>query len=338
MQLHAAPPTLRVLRAETVSLPLQPGRAPWQLSLRTSRPERWVVPIAAMMAGALATGAVPLSGIGATRLAFGALLCGPLITGLGSVVNAIFDRDLDAVNHPERPLPSGALPLNVLVAQMGLMGMVMLFFAHLLDHGLGLSWAGRFGVGSTDGSGVFYATLATSALVFAMNAPPLSLRRQTWASGLVNALCVVFMPWLVGVMLFAKPATGVLLLGAGFAYGAVGLFTLGTLGDVDAHRRVGLRTLAALLGPEMGLLIGSMLLLTSLVAVAILLGVRHPAPAMAIAVTALAQFTVVWRGIRVEPGRPVWYGLAVGLFAAAMLLAGAVGSMGPNSAPGFTVP
>lgn len=338
MQLHAAPPTLRVLRAETVSLPLQPERAPWQLSLRTARPERWIIPIAAMLAGALATGQVPATGVGATRLAFGALLCGPLITGLGSVVNAIFDRDLDSVNHPERPLPSGALPLNVLVAQMGLMGMLMLFFAHLLDHGLGLSWSGHFGVGSTDGSGVFYATLAASALVFAMNAPPLSLRRQTWASGLFNALCVVFMPWLVGILLFAPPVTGALLLGAGFTYGAVGLFTLGTLGDVDAHRRVGLRTLAALLGPEMGLLIGSMLLLTSLVAVAILLGVKHPAPAVAIAVTAVAQFTVVWRGFRIEPGRPVWYGLAVGLFAAAMILAGGVGTMGASPVLGFTIP
>lgn len=328
MQLHAAPPTLRVLRAETVSLPTHPERAPWQLSLRTARPARWLLPVAAMVAGALATGAVPISAVGLTRLLFGAVLCGPLVAGLSSVVNAIFDRDLDAVNHPERPLPSGALPLNVLVAQMGLMGMLMLFFAHLLDHGLGLSLSGRFGVGSRDGAGVFYATLTSSALAFAMNAPPLSLRRQTWASGLFNALSVIFLPWLVGMLLFAHLDSGAVLLGAGFTYGAVGLFTLGTLGNVDAHRRVGLRTLAALLGPEMGLLIGSMLLLTALLAVAILLGVHHPAPAVAIVLSAIAQFTVVWRGFRVQPGQPIWYAISAGLFAFAMILAGATGTKG----------
>ena len=326
MQLHAAPPTLRVLRAVTASLPGARENAPWQLSLRAARPDRWLLPVVAMVAGALATGLVPHSPVGVARIAFGAILCGPLYAGLGSVVNAIFDRDLDSVIHPDRPIPSGALPLNVIVAQMGLMGMLMLLFAHLLDHGLGLSLSGRFGVGSTDGSGVFYAILSASALVFAMNAPPLSFRRQTWASGVFTALTTVFMPWLVGILLFAHPTSGTLLMGAGFAYGAVGLFTLGTLGAVEAHRRVGLRTLAALLGPEMGLLIGSMLLLTSLVATGILMGFRQPALAVGVAVTALAQLTLVWRGFRVQPERPSLYALAVALYGIAMILAGWAGA------------
>ena len=43
-------------------------------------------------------------------LATGLLLTGPLVCATSQVVNDWYDRHVDAVNQPERPIPSGRIP------------------------------------------------------------------------------------------------------------------------------------------------------------------------------------------------------------------------------------
>ena len=71
------------------------------------KPITWFPPMWAFMCGAVSSGA-GLDG----RLWFvagGVLLAGPLVCGTSQAVNDWFDRHVDAINEPDRPLPSGRI-------------------------------------------------------------------------------------------------------------------------------------------------------------------------------------------------------------------------------------
>ena len=36
------------------------------------------------------------------------LMSGPLLTGYTQTINDFFDKEIDAINEPDRPIPSGA--------------------------------------------------------------------------------------------------------------------------------------------------------------------------------------------------------------------------------------
>ena len=38
------------------------------------------------------------------------LMSGPLLTGYTQTINDYYDKDIDAINEPNRPIPSGMLP------------------------------------------------------------------------------------------------------------------------------------------------------------------------------------------------------------------------------------
>ena len=43
-------------------------------------------------------------------LAAGVLLAGPMVCGTSQAVNDWYDRHVDAINEPDRPIPSGRMP------------------------------------------------------------------------------------------------------------------------------------------------------------------------------------------------------------------------------------
>ncbi|MBM3274955.1 MAG: UbiA family prenyltransferase [Candidatus Sericytochromatia bacterium] len=293
------------------------------MSLELSNPAGWLLPMAAFFCGAIASGQLAPDTTHAIRLGLGLVLAGPFLAGMNAVVNALFDRDLDAINHSERPLPSGKLSVNSVIAQMGLMGMVVTLYAHMLENGLGSRLDGVLGLGGSEQRGVFYLTIASLALIFAVNAPPLSLRRNTWWSGIFFGVLAVALPWLTGHLLFGPLSFISTAFAICFAFGAVGLLILAALNKVEGERRVGIRSLSALLGREVGMLIGAMLIDTAILAAAIL-----AAPQGLLAVLALVGLCVLQVGLQVaffrKPAMPVWALVtAACVFVAAMVTAAA---------------
>lgn len=290
MQLHAFPVLGRTSERLRLTFFSTAGEKPtWLLSLQLSHPAGWLLPMAAFACGAVASGKLIPDGHNLLRLTLGLILAGPMLAGMNAVVNALFDRDLDAVNHPSRPLPSGKLSINSVISQMALMGMAILLYAQLLEHGLGSRLAPDLGWGSVDIGGIFYMTIASLALIFAVNAPPLSLRRNTWWSGIFFGILAVAFPWLTGHLFFAPLTLSSALFAGCFAFGAVGLMILAALDKVEGDRRVGIRSLSALLGREAGLLIGAMLVDTAIMVAAILAAPHGPMPVAALGVLLVYQ-------------------------------------------------
>ena len=72
------------------------------------KPITWFPPMWAFACGVVASG-VPLSGRW-PLIIVGVLLAGPLVCATSQAVNDWFDRHVDAINEPQRPIPSGRVP------------------------------------------------------------------------------------------------------------------------------------------------------------------------------------------------------------------------------------
>ena len=72
------------------------------------KPVTWFPPMWAFVCGVVSAG-MPIGDRWLLVLA-GVALAGPLVCGASQVVNDWFDRHVDAINEPQRPIPSGRVP------------------------------------------------------------------------------------------------------------------------------------------------------------------------------------------------------------------------------------
>jgi len=124
--------------------------------LELLKPITWFPPIWAFMCGVVSSGQ-PASGHW-FAVVLGGLLAGPLVCGNSQAINDWFDRHVDAINEPQRPIPSGRMP-----GRWGL-------YIAILWTALSLLWAqalGRWGL---------YACGLALLLSWAYSAPPLRLK------------------------------------------------------------------------------------------------------------------------------------------------------------------
>jgi len=72
------------------------------------KPLTWFAPMWAFACGVISSGQ-PASGQWPV-IAAGILLAGPLVCATSQAANDWFDRHVDAINEPDRPIPSGRIP------------------------------------------------------------------------------------------------------------------------------------------------------------------------------------------------------------------------------------
>ena len=73
-----------------------------------SKPITWFPPMWAFGCGVVSSGQFSLSSL--PLLLGGVILAGPLLCAASQAVNDWFDREVDAINEPGRPIPSGRIP------------------------------------------------------------------------------------------------------------------------------------------------------------------------------------------------------------------------------------
>ncbi len=91
----------------TVAMAPPASRSGAAAVLELLKPITWFAPMWAFMCGIVSSGQ-PLSGRWALALV-GVALSGPLVCGTSQAVNDWFDRHVDAINEPGRPIPSGRI-------------------------------------------------------------------------------------------------------------------------------------------------------------------------------------------------------------------------------------
>ena len=119
------------------------------------KPITWFPPMWAFACGVVASG---VSMDGRWLLAVvGVALAGPLVCATSQAVNDWYDRHVDAINEPQRPIPSGRIP--------GRWGLYIAIAWTLISAGVGYAL----------GPVAFYATLFGLALVLMMLYRPAGL-------------------------------------------------------------------------------------------------------------------------------------------------------------------
>jgi chlorophyll synthase len=92
----------------SVPLPAAGGRRTAAAVLELSKPVTWFPPMWAFGCGVVSSGQLSLDKLG--LLISGVLLAGPMLCAASQAVNDWFDRHVDAINEPGRPIPSGRIP------------------------------------------------------------------------------------------------------------------------------------------------------------------------------------------------------------------------------------
>ena len=259
--------------------------------LQLLKPVTWFPPMWAFGCGVVSSGVSVQEHLGVVLL--GVLLAGPLVCGASQIVNDWFDRHVDAINEPNRPIPSGRVP-----------GAWGLYYA-ILWSGLSL-W-----VGYLLGPWVFGATLVGMALAWAYSAPPFRLKLNGWWGNAAVGFSYEGLAWVTGAAVMiggAMPDARILTLAVLYSLGAHGIMTLNDFKAIDGDLQMGVRSIPAQLGaPRAARLACWIMALPQVVVIALLIHWERPVHALLVGVLLLLQFAAMRRLLR-DPRRfAPWY-------------------------------
>jgi chlorophyll synthase len=280
--------------------------------LELLKPVTWFAPIWAFFCGVISSGQ-HLAGHW-PMIVLGLLLAGPMVCGTSQAVNDWFDREVDAINEPGRPIPSGRMP--------GAWGLYIgiIWTAVSLIVALGL---GRWG---------FSAAVVALALAWAYSAPPLRLKRNGWWGNTAVAICYEGVPWFTGaaIMTDRLPGHGILMLALLYSFGAHGIMTLNDFKSVEGDRAVGIRSLPAMLGEAAAAKLACVVMILPQLAVILLMLLgRHPVAGLAVTGLVSVQMFLMVDLLEQPRERAIWYNATgttlyvIGMLVCAFALGGA---------------
>lgn len=285
---------------------LRPGPGLPSLSavLELFKPVTWFPPMWAFACGVISSGA-SLAERWPLVLA-GVVLAGPLVCATSQAVNDWFDRHVDAINEPHRPIPSGRIP--------GAWGLYIAVFWTLVS----LAFAAFIG------PWVFAAACVGMAIAWAYSAPPMRLKSDGWLGPAAVALSYEGLAWFTGaaVMLAALPDPKIVLLALLYSYGAHGIMVLNDFKAVEGDRRTGVDSLPVVLGiggaaRAAGATMGS----AQLIVAVLLFAWGQPLHALAVTVLLGVQVWLMMRLFADPAARAPWYnGTGVVLYVAGMMV------------------
>jgi chlorophyll synthase len=164
----------------------------------------------------------------------GVVLAGPIVCAMSQVANDWCDRHVDAINEPDRPIPSGRIP--------GTWGLWIALAMTVLSLFVGFQ-LGPWGFG---------ATILGVAAAWAYSAEPIRAKRSgIWGPALCG-LAYETLPWITGAAVLAAgaPTWQVITIAVLYGIGAHGIMTLNDFKAIEGDRQMGLRSLPVVMGPE----------------------------------------------------------------------------------------
>jgi chlorophyll synthase len=256
--------------------------------LELLKPLTWFAPMWAFACGAVSSGA---SGRW-PAVVLGVALAGPLVCATSQAVNDWFDREVDAINEPLRPIPSGRIP--------GRWG----YYIACLWTALSLA------VAATLGAWVFIAAMVGLSLAWAYSAPPLRLKQNGWLGNAAVGLAYEGLPWFTGaaVMASSLPDSRVIVLALLYSLGAHGIMTLNDFKAIEGDTKMGVRSLPVQLGAATAARLACVVMAApQVVVIALLVRWSHPLHAAAVAALLCGQLALMVRLLRDPRGQAAFY-------------------------------
>jgi len=284
--------------------------------LELLKPVTWFAPMWAFGCGIISSG-VPLQDRWLSAIG-GVVLAGPLVCGTSQAVNDWFDRHVDAINEPDRPIPSGRIP-----GRWGLyIGLIWSLLSLLVAALLGV-W-------------VLAATAVAMVLAWIYSMPPLRLKQNGWWGNAAVGFSYEGIAWFTGaaVMLSAFPDGTIVALAVLYSLGAHGIMTLNDFKSVEGDLKMGLASLPAQLGVDRAARLACVVMaLPQAVVIGLLLTWQQPYHASLVVLLLALQLILMVRLLERPRELAPWYNATGTLLYVLGMLASAfaVRGMGPGA-------
>lgn len=201
-------------------------------------PEHMIIPAAGIISGyALATKSFLINyNVGIAILSFA------FMVGAYNTFNAYFDREIDEVNKPERPIPSGRMRPSICLLYSFTLYALSLYLASLI-------------------STIFFTILFFALIVtVSYSIPPIRLKQRTFLTNLSVGIHYGLLPFLAGWVLFQPLSNTPWILAGLITLLAIGAVSIKDFEDYRGDRIFRIHTFPVLYGLKKSAMISSFLL------------------------------------------------------------------------------
>ncbi len=209
----------------------------WKIRLQLMKPITWIPLIWGVVCGAASSGGYTWGIEDVLKTITCMLLSGPLLAGYTQTLNDFYDREIDAINEPYRPIPSGAISVPQVIAQILILLFSGLIIAFLLD-----LWAGH------SFPSVGCVAILGSFLAYIYSAPPLKLKQNGWLGNYALGASYIALPWWAGHALFGQLNGTIIILTLFYSLAGLGIAVVNDFKSVEGDRQLGLKSLPVMFG------------------------------------------------------------------------------------------
>ncbi|XRA96748.1 chlorophyll synthase [Pycnococcus provasolii] len=214
----------------------------WQVMVQLSKPGTWVPVVWGVLCGAAASGNFHWIE-GFPRDVSQSLACiilsGPCLTGFTQTINDWYDREIDAINEPNRPIPSGRVTGTDVAIQA--IGLLVLGFA--------------IAINLDQARGHEFPTLTCIAIFgtiisYMYSAPPFKLKANGWQGTYALGASYIALPWWAGQALFGELTLEIMLVTLMYSVAGLGIAIVNDFKSIEGDRELGLKSLPVQFGVD----------------------------------------------------------------------------------------
>lgn len=209
----------------------------WKIRLQLMKPITWIPLIWGVVCGAASSGNYVWGLEDVLKAATCMLMSGPLMAGYTQTLNDFYDREIDAINEPYRPIPSGAISISQVTAQILILLGTGLGVAYLLD-----LWADH------ETPTMTLLTLLGAFLAYIYSAPPLKLKQNGWLGNYALGSSYIALPWCAGHALFGTLNWTIVALTLFYSLAGLGIAVVNDFKSVEGDSQLGLKSLPVMFG------------------------------------------------------------------------------------------
>lgn len=211
----------------------------WKIRLQLMKPITWIPLIWGVVCGAASSGHYTWTFENFMVVAACMLMSGPMLTGYTQTINDYYDREIDAINEPYRPIPSGAISLPQVTTQILALLLGGIGIAYLLDQ-----WAGHTFPTIT------VMAIGGSFLSYIYSAPPLKLKQNGWLGNYALGASYIALPWWAGHALFGNLNPTLIVLTLFYSVAGLGIAVVNDFKSIEGDRQLGLKSLPVMFGVQ----------------------------------------------------------------------------------------
>ena len=211
----------------------------WKIRLQLMKPVTWIPLIWGVLCGAASSGHYTWTLPNVMAAIACMMMSGPMLAGYTQTINDFYDREIDAINEPYRPIPSGAISIPQVVTQIIVLLVAGIGIAYGLDQ-----YAGHeFPI-------MTVLALGGSFLSYIYSAPPLKLKKNGWLGNYALGASYIALPWWAGQALFGELTPTIMVLTLFYSLSGLGIAVVNDFKSVEGDRQLGLKSLPVMFGVQ----------------------------------------------------------------------------------------